>query len=201
MTSGGVVVVPAHEARWDDLQAILTGTAGRCQCQRQRLGDREWWHLPVEERRDRLRADVGCDDPRTTRTIGVVAYLGDVPVGWAAVDSRAAFRRLRGSSVPWAGRNEDKDDEAVWAIACVVVRAGFRQQGLTYDLVRGAVDHARSQGARVVEGYPLLTHGAQISWNELSVGPVGPFIAAGFREVAHPTKRRLVMRLDLEHPR
>ena len=30
----------------------------------------------------------------------------------------------------------------------------------------------------------------------MSVGAVGPFLAAGFQEVTHPTKRRLVMRLD-----
>ena len=43
----GLRIVPANEASWDDLQAILTGTAGRCQCQRQRLGDHDWWYMPA----------------------------------------------------------------------------------------------------------------------------------------------------------
>lgn len=189
-------IVPANEATWDDLQAILTGTAGRCQCQRQRLGDRDWWHMASSERGDILREETHCGDPRATETIGIVGYDGDDPVAWCAVDRRSVFGRLRGSPVPWAGRAEDRDDDSVWAIACMIVRPGHRGRGLTYPLVAAAVEHARSRGAAAVEGYPLLTAGAQVIWDELNVGPVGPFTAAGFVEITHPTKRRLVMRIE-----
>ena len=87
--------------------------------------------------------------------------------------------------------------ETVWAIACMIVRKGHRGEGLTYPLVAAAVEFARERGASAIEGYPLVTGGAQVIWDELNVGPVGPFLAAGFREVAHPTKRRIVMRMDL----
>jgi GNAT superfamily N-acetyltransferase len=190
-------IVPANEASWDDIQAILTGTAGRCQCQRQRLGDRDWWHMPPSERGDILRDETHCGDPRATDTIGIVAYNDGEPVAWCAVDRRSVFGRLRGSPVPWAGRDEDRDDDTVWAIACMIVRSGHRGRGLTYPLVAAAVEHARSRGAVAVEGYPLLTAGSQVIWDELNVGPVGPFTAAGFHEVTHPTKRRLVMRIEL----
>ncbi|WP_374312549.1 GNAT family N-acetyltransferase [Microbacterium sp.] len=190
-------IVPANEASWNDLQAILTGTAGRCQCQRQRLGDRDWWHLPPSERGAILREETHCGDPRATDTIGIVAFDGDEPVAWCAVDRRSVFGRLRGSPVPWAGRDEDKTDDTVWAIACMIVRKGHRGRGLTYPLVAAAVEHARARGAAAVEGYPLLTGGSQVIWDELNVGAVGPFTAAGFREITHPTKRRVVMRIDL----
>ncbi len=193
----GLRIVPANEASWDDLQAILTGSAGRCQCQRQRLGDHDWFRMPQEERSAILASEVHCDDPRATETIGIVAYLDDEPVGWCAVDQRGVYGRLRGSPVPWTDRNEDKDDPTVWAIACLVVRRGFRGQGLTYPLVAAAVEHARARGAVAIEGYPLLTAGSKVIWDELSIGPLGPFIAAGFTEVSHPTKRRVVMRLEL----
>ena len=100
-TAPGLRIVPANEASWDDLQAILTGTAGRCQCQRQRLGDSDWWHMPVTERAAILRAETHCDDPRATETIGLVAYQDDEPVAWCAVDRRSVYGRLRGSPVPW----------------------------------------------------------------------------------------------------
>ncbi|WP_228484497.1 GNAT family N-acetyltransferase [Microbacterium cremeum] len=196
----GLRIVPANEASWDDLQAILTGAAKRCQCQRQRLGDRDWWYLPETERAAILRSETHCGDPRANETIGLVAYRHDEPVAWCAVDRRAVYGRLRGSPVPWEGRDEDPDDDSVWAIACLIVRRGHRGQGLTYPLVAAAVDYARERGAAAVEGYPLLTGGSRISWDEMNVGPVGPFLAAGFREVAHPTKRRLVMRIDLTPP-
>ena len=189
---------PAAEASWDDLQAILTGTAARCQCTRQRLGDHDWYALPPEARGEILREAVGCDDPRATSTVGLVGWLDDEPVGWVAVDRRLAYTRVRNSPVAWAGRREDKDDDSVWAIACVVVRRGFRRQRLTYPLIAAAAEHARDRGARAVEGYPMLTNGAEVTWDELSVGPVGPFLAAGFAEVSRPTKRRVVMRLDFD---
>ena len=44
----------------------------------------------------------------------------------------------------------------------------------------------------------MLTGGAEVTWDELSVGPVGPFTAAGFTEVSRPTKRRVVMRLEFD---
>jgi len=192
----GLRFVAANEAPWDDLQAILTGAAKRCQCQRQRLGDHDWWHMPESERAAILRAETHCDDPRATETIGIVAYDGEEPVAWCAVDRRGVYGRLRGSPVPWQGRDEDPDDPSVWAIACLVVRKGHRGQGLTYPLVAAAAEYARDRGATAVEGYPMLTAGRKVIWDELSVGPVGPFLAAGFREVSHPTTRRLVMRRD-----
>ncbi|WP_137844595.1 GNAT family N-acetyltransferase [Microbacterium sp. 2FI] len=196
MSDRSLRIVPANEAAWDDLQAILTGTAGHCQCQRQRLGDRDWWHLPVAERSAILESEVHCGDPRATETIGIVAYDADEPVAWCAVDRRSVYGRLRGSPVPWKERDEDKDDDTVWAIACFVVRRGFRGRGYMYPLVAAAVDHARDRGARAVEGYPLVTGGKEVIWDEMSVGALGPFLAAGFTEVSHPTKRRVVMRID-----
>lgn len=123
---GTLRIVPANEASWDDLQAILTGPAGRCQFQRQRLGDRDWWYLPVEERAAILREETHCGDPRARETIGIVAYLDDEPVGWCAVDRRSEYGRVRGSPVPWKQRPfESKDDDTVWAIPCLVVRKGL----------------------------------------------------------------------------
>jgi hypothetical protein len=44
----------------------------------------------------------------------------------------------------------------------------------------------------------LPTPGQTVSWDEMNVGSRNTFVAAGFREVSHPTTRRVVMRLDLE---
>ncbi|BDV30349.1 GNAT family N-acetyltransferase [Microbacterium terricola] len=195
-SSDDLRVVPANEATWDDLQAILTGAAGVCQCERQRLGDHDWWHLPVTERASILRSEVHCGDPRASETIGIVGYLDDEPVAWCAVDRRGVYGRLRGSPVPWKERAEDKDDPTVWAIACMIVRKGYRGRGLTYPLVAAAAEYARDHGAAAVEGYPMLTGGTQVIWDEMNVGAVGPFLAAGFSEASHPTKRRVVMRLE-----
>lgn len=192
-------IVPANEASWEDLQAVLgrAGYAHLCQCQRQVWADRAWFPMPFEERAFHLREQTGAGDPEAPGTSGIVAYLGDEPVGWCEVGPRAGFLRVRNSPVAWRGRTEDKDDDSVWAAVCFVVRLGYRGRHLTYHLARGAAEHARAAGARAVEGYPRATEpGAEVTWGELNVGPLSAFLAAGFREVTRPTIRRVVVRRD-----
>jgi hypothetical protein len=65
------------------------------------------------------------------------------------------------------------------------------------SLAAAAVEFARQRGARALESYPMLTQpGVEITWGELHVGSRNVFAKAGMAEVAHPTKRRYVMRID-----
>lgn len=194
-----LTIVPANEASWEDLQAVF-GTAdypAACQCQRFKTRDSHWRSLTRETRAERLREQTGCGDPDATVTSGLVAYLDDEPVGWCAVEPRTAYPRLLRTRVPWTGRDEDKADAGVWAVACFATRKGFRRRGLTYALARATVDFARERGARALEAYPMITQpGVEITWGELHVGSRDVFADAGFVEVSHPTLRRVVMRID-----
>jgi len=195
-----VRVVRANEASWEDLQTVLgrADYAHHCQCQRQVWADAAWFPMPFEERSFHLRRQTNAGDDAAPSTSGVIAYLGDEPVGWCEVGPRAGFRRGLNSPVAWKGRAEDKGDPTVWAAVCFVVRLGYRGRHLTYDLARGAAEHAAAAGARAIEGYPMTTRpGTEVTWGELNVGPVSAFLAAGFREVSRPTPRRVVVRLDL----
>jgi hypothetical protein len=197
-TDGAISVVPANRASWDDLQTIFgtRGQAARCQCQRYKLRPRESFAaFPVEERANRLREQTDCNHPESGMTSGLVAYLDGEPVGWCAVEPRTAYAGLvRNNRVPWDGRDEDKADESVWAVTCLLTRAGFRKRGVSRALARGAVDFARGCGARAIEGYPMTTK--NVIAEELHVGTEGTFAAAGFIEVSRPTIRRVVMRID-----
>jgi GNAT superfamily N-acetyltransferase len=194
----GIRIVPANEASWEDLQAIF-GTRGQaftCQCQRYKLRRREAFRsFPVEERADRLRGQTDCGHPEADATSGLVAYLDGEPVGWCAVEPRTAYEGLvRNNRVPWTDRNEDKTDDSVWAVTCLLTRAGFRKRGVSRALASAAVDFARERGARAIEGYPITTK--DVIQEELHVGTVSVFADAGFAEVSHPTLRRAVMRID-----
>lgn len=192
-----LVVRPANEASWEDLQTVFgtRGQAARCQCQRYKLRPREGFaEQPVEERMSRLREQTDCGDPEATVTSGLVAYLDGQPVGWCAVEPRPEFPGLRHSQVPWAGREEDRADSSVWAITCVFARARFRRQGVATELIHEAVTFARTRGAKALEAYPMTTKAALDE--ELHVGTIGTYLAAGFREVTRPTKRRAVVRID-----
>jgi GNAT superfamily N-acetyltransferase len=194
-----LTVVPANQAAWADLQAIfgVDGYPGRCYCQHFKTRDRDWSSLTEAARRDRLREQAGCDNPLAGSTTGLVAYLGDEPVGWVAVEPRAAYPRLNWMRTVWSGREEDKTDDGVWAVTCFVVRKGYRKRGITYALAAATVDFARERGARALEAYPMITTpGKDIVWGELYVGTRQVFASAGFAEVSHPSPRRVVMRVD-----
>ncbi|HKE77698.1 MAG TPA: GNAT family N-acetyltransferase [Solirubrobacteraceae bacterium] len=200
MTAGQpeISVVPANEARWEDLQTIFgtRGQASRCQCQRYKLRRRESFRsFPAEERAHRLLQQTDCGHPDATATAGLVAYLDGEPAGWCAVEPRTAYEGLvRNNRVPWLDRDEDKTDDSVWAVTCLFTRAGFRKRGVSRALARASVDFARERGARAIEGYPMTTKDVIIE--ELHVGTEGVFANAGFTEVSRPTPRRVVMRID-----
>jgi GNAT superfamily N-acetyltransferase len=195
-------VVAANEASWHDIATIFGSTdAGHCQCQRFKVVGWIWRDSTQEQRTAALRAQTACGDPDAEHTSGLVAYLDGEPVGWVAVEPRTAYPKLRTSRVPWAGRDEDKDDAGVWAVTCFVVRKGYRGRGLTYPLAVAAIDFARERGARALEAYPMITQpGKEITWGELHVGARQVFADAGFRQVTHPTPRRVVMRVDFGPP-
>jgi GNAT superfamily N-acetyltransferase len=200
--TNGVRVVPANEAPWEDLQAVLgsRGTAAICQCQRYKLAPKEsFGSFPPRERAIRLREQTDPGHPEAKTTAGLMAYLDGEPVGWCAVEPRTAYQGLlRVYRTPWEGRAEDKLDDTVWAVTCVFVRAGFRKRGIAYELAAAAVEHARARGARALEAYPMRTEAGEITWDEIHVGTQSIFAAAGMSEVSRPGVRRAVMRIDFD---
>jgi GNAT superfamily N-acetyltransferase len=200
ITEEQVRIVPANEASWEHLTAIFgTSDPGHCQCQRYKVLGWIWRDSTQEQRTAMLRAQTACGDPDAEATSGLVAYVDDEPAGWAAVEPRTAYPKLRTSRVPWSGRSEDKDDDGVWAVTCFVVRKGYRGRGLTYLLAGATIGFARERGARAIEAYPMITQpGKEITWGEVHVGARQVFEDAGFQAITHPTVRRVVMRIDFE---
>ncbi|WP_410674819.1 GNAT family N-acetyltransferase [Amycolatopsis sp. cmx-4-68] len=188
-----LTVLPVDQASWADLQAIFgdRGDPARCRCQYFKDTPAEWRSGTAEDRAERLRVQT------SEHATGLVAFLDDEPAGWCAVEPRPAYRRLLRSRLVWDGRDEDPEDDGVWAVTCFVTRKGFRRRGVSTALAKAAGDFARERGARAVEGYPIVVEpGQKVAWPaELFVGTVGIFADAGFTEVSRPTARRVVMRL------
>ncbi len=199
ISAAQLTIVGANQASWADLQAIFgtTGSPGHCYCQHFKVRDRDWRSVTDQERRDRLRQQSNCDNPGARATSGLVAYVGDEPVGWVAVEPRTAYPRLPRMRTVWGGRQEDEADDTVWAVTCFVTRRGYRKRGISYALAAATVEFARQHGARALEAYPMETEpGKELTWGELYVGARQVFAEAGFTEVSHPSPRRAVMRID-----
>ncbi len=143
-----LVIVPANQASWEDLQAVFgeRGDAARCQCQWLKVRNRDWRSVSVEERKLRLREQTDCGNPGSEQTSGLVGFLGGEPVGWCAVAPRNVHARLDDMRVPWTDRDEDRSDDSVWAVTCFVTRIGYRRRGVATALAAATVDFARGTG-------------------------------------------------------
>jgi GNAT superfamily N-acetyltransferase len=106
---------------------------------------------------------------------GILAYDGDVPVGWCAVAPREAYVFLGRSRVARAYRNR-----------CVSV-----------GLLRAATEFARARGGRVVEGYPVEPKQGHLPAPFVWTGLLNAFLKAGFREMPRWSENRPIVRYHI----
>lgn len=182
----GIEIHPATPERWDDVTEIFSGKgdAGKCWC--------AFWYQSNKDFRagwgDANRA-VLEGRVRDGAAPGVLAYIDEEPVGWAGVAPRAAFDRL----VRNTQSLKAVDDRPVWSITCLVVRHGFRRQGLMRPLIQGALDFALSKGAIAVEAYPVDA-ARKLTAYDLFLGTLQAYQDIGFVEVARHAPTRPILR-------
>jgi len=86
------------------------------------------------------------------------------------------------------------DEQEVWSVSCFFVLRPFRRQGISVALLKAALALARRQGARVVEGYPVVPPGPSLPDVFLWTGAPQAFRRAGFRTVARRSRSRPIVR-------
>jgi GNAT superfamily N-acetyltransferase len=154
-----------------------------CSCMRWRMRSIDFGRSTKESRVAALERLV-----RDGKPIGVLAYLDGDPVGWCAVAPRESYdglERYRALA--------RIDDQPVWAVVCFFVDRRFQRRGLTVDLLKAAVAYAHSEGARIVEGYPVMSGSRSYTY----MGSPSTFRGAGFRDVTPSGATRSIMRYFL----
>jgi GNAT superfamily N-acetyltransferase len=194
VTLGGMAIEVRPATVFEDV-ATLVGPknpqSSVCFCLSYRIPSKENVALRGPERADRVRRLMAEEGP-----IGVLAYDGDEPVGWAAVAPRRRTHFATFRKIPHV------DDLDVWSLWCFRVRPGHRKKGVMHALIDGAVEFARAQGAPAIEGYPVDNGGEKVDLTMAYVGTRGLFEKAGFAKAADTTSvlsgfPRVLMRRDL----
>lgn len=119
---------------------------------------------------------------------GLIAYADGYPVGWIAVEPRAAYPRLAHSRAL-----KPIDGKEVWSITCFFVARKYRRQGVTVELLKGAIGYVKSKGGKIVEGYPVDTK-KEMPAPFIYTGTASAFRQSGFKEVARNTPSRPIFR-------
>jgi GNAT superfamily N-acetyltransferase len=180
---------PLAPERWADLEALFgpRGAVGGCWCMTWRLRRSEYELMKGEGNRAAFKAIVEAGPAP-----GVLAYDGEYVVGWCAVAPRDAYPVLDRSRIL-----KRVDDQPVWSVTCFFVARELRGQCVATQLLRAAVAYAASQGARIVEGYPVEPRNGTLPSVFAFTGPAATFLAAGFHEVARRSATRPIMRYEI----
>ncbi len=180
---------PATAEQWSDVEELFgeRGACGGCWCM--------FWRVP---RKDYER-DKGAGNKRAFKKIvtsghepGIIAYNGEEPIGWCAVAPREEYVGLERSRIL-----KPVDEKPVWSVSCLFIKKAYRRQGVSGKLLCAAVEFAASQGARIIEGYPVEPMPSMpdaFLWQ----GIPSAFRAAGFSEVLRRSKTRPIMRFEIE---
>lgn len=173
-------------ARWNDLESLFgpKGAYGGCWCMFWRLKQGDFSRGCGEPNRKAFQTIVSNGDRP-----GIVAYHGQIPVGWMAVGPREIYGRLGRSKIL-----APVDGLSVWSITCFYIAKGYRRKGLTVALLEAAVDMVGERGGEVLEGYPVEPKTGKTADIYAYTGLASAFRKAGFEEVARRSETRPIMR-------
>lgn len=76
------------------------------------------------------------------------------------------------------------DDQQVWSVTCFYTARNFRRKGVSIFLIRQAIEHVRKNGGKILEGYPTITEGQNITAVDAYTGVLKVFIDLGFELIA-----------------
>ena len=182
---------PLTQKLWRDFELLFgkNGACGGCWCMYWKLRGKDFTENTGHTARQMQKAIV---DSKTVP--GLLAYSDGYPIGWIAVEPRCAYPKLAHSRTL-----KPVDDQEVWSITCFFVEKKHRRKGITVELLKAAVAHAKKQGAKIVEGYPV-----DVTQNQADAfvytGTASAFKQAGFKEVARHSPTRPIFRFVISSP-
>ena len=182
---------PLTQKLWRDFELLFgkNGACGGCWCMYWKLRGKNFTENTGNTARQMQKSVV---DSKTVP--GLLAYSGGYPIGWIAVEPRCAYPKLAHSRTL-----KPVDDQEVWSITCFFVEKKHRRKGITVELLKAAVDYVKSQGGKIVEGYPV---DAKIDMPApfIFTGTAAAFAEAGFKEAARNSPTRPIFRFVIPSP-
>jgi GNAT superfamily N-acetyltransferase len=188
----GWEVHPLTPDRWHDLEKLFgeRGAYSGCWCMWWRISGQQFFAQRGQQNKESFKQVVESGE-----VPGILGYADGEPVGWCAIAPRNAHMRLREERVRIFKK---VDDQPVWTITCFFVARPFRHRGVMPRLLEGAIEYAASEGAKIIEGYPLDPQFKPVATNSAYTGILGVFQKAGFVEVLRRHEGRPIMRYFVE---
>lgn len=173
-------------ARWNDFEELFgeKGACGGCWCMSWRLKKSQFESQKGSGNKNAMKDLVDKNE-----MIGVLAYIGEKPIGWCAVAPRDKYIRLENSKV-----FKRIDDEPVYSITCLYISKTNRRQGISTELIKAAINYCKLNDAEIVEAYPVVPYDEKVPDAFLWTGIPSSFLEAGFKIAERRSKWKLMMR-------
>ncbi len=180
---------PLIQDCWHDFETLMgeKGGCGGCWCMSWRVRRAVFKQQKGDGNRQAMAELVRQNEP-----VGILAYLNDQPVGWCAVAPREKYIRLENSRVL-----SRIDDQPVWSVSCFYVARPYRRQGISVELIKGAIEYCRQLGVKIIEAYPYEPYSKEIPPVFIWTGIPAAFAKAGFVVAARRSAARPIMRYYL----
>jgi len=176
--------------QWDDFVSLFgeRGACGGCWCMLWRLTKKQFESQKGDGNKLAMKAIVDSGE-----IPGILAYHNTEAIGWCAIAPRTSYSALSRSRIL-----QPVDNRPCWSVACLFIHKEYRKKGVSTELLRAASEYAKSQGAELVEGYPVEPKSEKdippaFAWT----GIPKAFIRAGFKEVVRRSPTRPIMRVEL----
>ncbi len=160
------------------------GACGGCWCMHWRLSASDFNKQKGESNKFALLQIVNNGLPT-----GVLAFDRDEAVGWCAIAPREHLKRFDTSRVL-----QQVDEMPVWSVHCFFIKKEYRNKGLSENLLKAATAYAASNGATMVEGYPVEIKKGKTPDVFAWTGLAQVFVRAGFNEIIRRSETRPIMR-------
>ncbi len=177
---------PLTPDRWQDFETLFgeRGACGGCWCMWWRVKRSDWENQKGDANKIAMKAIVDSGE-----IPGILAYDNHQPVAWCSIAPREVFPVLQRSRIL-----KPVDDKPVWSIVCFFIAKPYRRKAVSGKLIQAAIDHVKSQGGTIVEGYPNEPKKDSVPDPFVWTGIASAFRKASFQEVLRRSNTRPIMR-------
>jgi len=169
---------PVGQFNWTDFEKLFESKGGphHCWCMVWRNLNEGTSRANKTDKKKSMKAYVDQQRP-----VGLLCYAGLDAVGWCSIAPRESYRDLSGENAL----------KKVWSLTCFFIKKEYRQQGISAELIKQAIQYAKANGANYVEAYPVDPESP--SYRFMGFRPV--FEKLGFTVKGKAGRRRYVMNL------
>ena len=190
-----LTIRPLTPEHWPALENLFgtQGPVSRCWCMYWRIGNDYRRRSPNENKSS------FCELVKEGRPPGLLAFDGELAVGWCQLTPRHALPKLDSSRLVKNRKKRHISKQAgevrgeLWSLSCFYIRKGYRKQGVTGALIASALKTAQGAGASALEAYPL---DSRFSPSASFTGYLSTFLKAGFKILDRPLQSRPLVRYE-----